>query len=345
PSDLRQEQRDALVDQLEWWYSRDASAAIHGAAGWLLRKWGESALVKRVDETPSSYHPSREWFTLAIQAGRQRFFQTYIVIPAGEYDIGSPEHEPARKSDEARHRVRIPQAFAILDREITRAEVEAFDPAFRTWHVSHAPTPQHAFAGPNWYESVRFCRWMTQRADLTEDDQAYSDPDELNRRGYEREASRLSSHNPRHWPVDLTKPGFRLPIEAEWEVAARAGTNTPYSFGADVGLLHHYGWYGDRGGQRAQLPKQLRPNAWGLFDTMGNLGELCHDCYDVYRLGLTFPAPPGLATGESGSHRLFRGGNWTTPASSCRTAWRLGLFPHGRHTMVGIRLAFTLTQR
>ena len=93
-ADFPEGQRDAAVTQLANWYGEDPSSTIHGASGWLLRHWQQTDVARKVDETPLAYSPQREWFTLAIPGGDQTFFQTYVVIPPGEYEIGSPGNEP-----------------------------------------------------------------------------------------------------------------------------------------------------------------------------------------------------------------------------------------------------------
>ena len=114
--------------------------------------------------------------------------------------------------------------------------------------------------------------------------------------------------------------GYRLPTEAEWEYACRAGTTTPYYYGGDPGKLNAYAWFVDNAAKKTHPVAQKKANPWGLFDMMGNVAEWCNDNYakDAYR---TSPAsnPHGPAQGKL---YVLRGGNWTTTAERLRSSAR-----------------------
>ena len=132
----RQEQKRLVADLADW-YRNDPSSAIHGATGWLLRKWGQHEIASKVDHTPVPYSPDREWYTLEIEtnvngAGLHTFYMTFVVIPEGNYEIGSPSDELERFSYETRHEVHITRAYALLDREVNWAEFASFDERLAT---------------------------------------------------------------------------------------------------------------------------------------------------------------------------------------------------------------------
>jgi formylglycine-generating enzyme required for sulfatase activity len=127
---------------------------------------------------------------------------------------------------------------------------------------------------------------------------------------------------------------YRLPTEAEWEYAARAGTTTAYSFGNDKSQLSQYAWYGDTSGNQTHPVGKLKPNAWGLYDMHGNVWEWVQDWYGPYTAGAAVE-PAGLS---SGSRRVVRGGSWDSGASYCRSAYRLYAAPGYRGGGLGFRL-------
>jgi len=119
--------------------------------------------------------------------------------------------------------------------------------------------------------------------------------------------------------------GYRLPTEAEWEYACRAGTTSAYGFGDDPRLLAEYAWFADNANKQTHPVGTKKPNAWGLFDMHGNVAEWCNDVYDAAYYGAS---PAKNPTGpERGERYVLRGGAWDSRAGSCRCAYRVGEAP------------------
>lgn len=133
---------------------------------------------------------------------------------------------------------------------------------------------------------------------------------------------------------------YRLPTEAEWEYAARAGSTGKYCFGDEEWELGEYAWYGENWGSGKTYPVgQKKPNAWGLYDMHGNVWEWCQDWYgDEYYSSSPGTDPKGPA---SGSARVYRGGGWNAVAVHCRSACRGGYSPGNRFCDLGFRLVTT----
>ena len=124
---------------------------------------------------------------------------------------------------------------------------------------------------------------------------------------------------------------YRLPTEAEWEYACRAGTTTKYSFGDDESKLGDYGWFSENSGTKTHPVGGKKPNAWGLYDMYGNVWEWCQDWHGDYPSGAV--TDPAGAT--SGSDRVDRGGCWYNSAGFCRSAARGWGIPSFRYSSYG----------
>ncbi|MCY2986701.1 MAG: formylglycine-generating enzyme family protein, partial [Planctomycetota bacterium] len=133
----------------------------------------------------------------------------------------------------------------------------------------------------------------------------------------------------------------RLPTEAEWEYACRAGTTTQYSFGDDEKMLGEYGWFDQNSGGQTQPVGAKNPNPWGLHDVHGNVWEWCQDWFSEKYYGQS----PGVdPTGPlEGSFRVYRGGGWHDSAGFCRSAYRGRFWPSDRGGDLGFRVARSLS--
>ena len=133
---------------------------------------------------------------------------------------------------------------------------------------------------------------------------------------------------------EKTRQAVRLPTEAEWEYACRAGTTTQFCFGDDDSALGDYAWYEVNSGDTTHPVGQKKPNAWGLYDMHGNVWEWCADWYDDYpKAPVTDPQGP-----PSGTYRVLRAGAWVSLPSSCRSANRNFYAPIARTNYYGFRV-------
>ena len=357
-------ERDSLLKELENWYANDPSSAIHGAAGWLLRLWGQNDVVQRVDQKPLMYSPDREWFTLEIRRASRlitpneskpssqpvssSLYLTFVVFPAAVYEIGcGPGEIDLYDSNDVttKYRVEIKRPFAILDREITFDELgavgdfdkEYFEDANDIVHKRKYDPSTAAVIVP-WYDCVKFCRALTVCFGLNDVDQAYPDADTMADQEFNSEKVANAQED---WPITLDRTGFRLTTETEWEVACRSGASTLYSFGSDPELLDRYAWYGGNAEPRPLLPKLLRPNLRGLFDMHGNVHEWCSDWFGT--IDQTQLPQTDIAGPMTGHYRVFRGGSTNFfSAIGCRSGNRNRQSPGTGGGFLGMRIALTL---
>jgi formylglycine-generating enzyme required for sulfatase activity len=136
---------------------------------------------------------------------------------------------------------------------------------------------------------------------------------------------------------DKTGKNYRLPSEAEWEYAARGGSQTAYSFGDDEKELHIYAWYDKNSGMQSQPVGEKLPNAFGLHDMHGNISEFVHDCWNDNYVGA--PINGNAWKVEGCTHRVHRGGFWNRTEYGVRAADRSFIYSADSFSFVGFRVA------
>ncbi|MEY2724961.1 MAG: Serine/threonine-protein kinase pkn1 [Planctomycetota bacterium] len=225
-----------------------------------------------------------------------------VLIPAGEFLMGSPEGETGRSSDEGpQHRVRISKPFYLGETEVTQEQFRAV--------MNTEPWKGETYAQENGRNAASYI--------------SHEDATEFCRRLSQREGKT-----------------YRLPREAEWEYACRGGTTTRFHFGDDESRLGEYAWFDGNaesvGEEYAHAVQQKKPNPFGLYDMHGNVWEWCADWYDSEY----YASSPGTdPTGpSSGSSRVLRGGSWYSVPNSVRCASRFVDTPDSRYSFNGFRV-------
>ena len=216
-----------------------------------------------------------------------------VLIPAGEFMMGSPVGEKGRRRDEHLRRVRLTQPFYLQTMEVTQGQWESVMETKPWSGVEYVKEgPDYAASYVSWNGAQDFCR-------------------------------RLSEMDGR---------SYRLPTEAEWEYACRAGSTTRYHFGDAPSRLGEYAWVGDYTHQAGErYPHQValkKPNAFGLYDMHGNQWEWVQDWYgDMLHGSSSATDPTGWPSGHT---RVVKGGSWFESAEHSRSANRSGLDPSNR---------------
>lgn len=254
----------------------------------------------------------------------------YVLIPAGLFKMGSPSSEAGRFEDETQHDVEITRSFFLKETEVTQAEWKALmgnNPSRFSSCGGNCPVEK-----ASWYDALAYCNALSKEEGLstcydlskctgTPGTEGYTCPDNLD--------------------FDLSCTGYRLPTEAEWEYAYRAGTTTAFynggisnTEGKDANL-ETIGWYDKNSDSSTHPAKGKAPNALGLYDMSGNIYEWTWDQYGDYPS--TRQRDPKGAS--SGSFRVLRGGSWYDVARVARAAIRYVVSPDYRVRIVGFRPA------
>ncbi|MEZ5323837.1 MAG: SUMF1/EgtB/PvdO family nonheme iron enzyme [Verrucomicrobiales bacterium] len=218
-----------------------------------------------------------------------------VLLPGGTFTMGNAGGDP---DEQPEHEVTI--SPIVIDKfEVTHAQFDA----------AQLPNPSKWKDNPR--KPVNQVRWRDAKQ-------------------YCNERSLMEKLTPCYdeavpgWPCDFSANGYRLPTEAEWEYAAKSGTNKPYDFG-DAGKLPQYAIFTDNSNQQTAPVGSTKPNGWGIFDLYGNVSEWCHDVFDPgYYANSPSKNPIGPEPSEANPKRVVRGGSWKATANMCRNTFRQG---------------------
>jgi formylglycine-generating enzyme required for sulfatase activity len=209
-----------------------------------------------------------------------------ILLPGGRFTMGDENEIDAKP-----HQV-VVSSFYIDKYLVTQAEYQKVmgkNPS--RWKAGTNPVEQ-----VRWSDAVRYCNARSRLEGLQ------------------------PCYDLQKWECNFNANGYRLPTEAEWEYACRAGTKTAFFFGDSPSKLTSFAWFDKNSGGKPQPVGQKRPNPWGLYDMHGNVWEWCNDFYKVdYYQESPEDNPKGPKTGET---KVVRGGAWKFSDQSCRSGYR-----------------------
>lgn len=245
-----------------------------------------------------------------------------VLIPAGKFTMGSPKDEKDRGTDEEQHEVEITKPFYLGVYTVTQAEYEKVMGKNPSWFsvtgggkdtVQGLDTSRFPVENVSWDDAVEFCKKLSEVPE-------------------EKKAGRA----------------YRLPTEAEWEYACRAGTTTPFHYGKTLSSKQanfngNVPYGGAAKGPYLGKPTTVgsyEPNAFRLYDMHGNVWQWCQDWYTEKPLGGKDPVVTRRA-----SYRLFRGGGWSDFGEGCRSAYRFSREPDDRNDDLGFRVAAVQSDR
>ena len=213
-----------------------------------------------------------------------------VLIPAGTFLMGDANGRP---NEAPADEVKL-DAFLMDIHEVTQADFARYNLP----NPSHFKGPQLPVEQVTWPQAAIFCNARSRSEGLE------------------------PCYNEDTAECNFAATGYRLPTEAEWEYACRAGRKTAYSFGADPAQLGRFAWFKENANKKTHPVGQKQPNEWGLHDMHGNVSEWCNDIFDESYYG---KAPPDNPKGPAeGKQYVLRGGSWASSADANRSAYRMG---------------------
>jgi formylglycine-generating enzyme required for sulfatase activity len=343
-----EELRKRLVRTLLRWYRTDSDPGIHSAIDWLLRHGKDGPVARPLDWKQAKELEKIDSDLAARGRARRNWYvnsqgQTLAVVDARKpFLMGSPGDEAGHEDHEKQYWRLIGRRFVLGTKLVTVAQFKRFLKAHpeieHTYPSKYSPEDEGPIINVTWFEAAQYCRWLSDQEGFGKNDRVYPPVKEIEKC--------KDGVTPLKMPADyLKRKGYRLPTEAEWEFACRAGARTSCYFGSALELLPRYSWFLGNNANRTWPVGQKRPNDLGLFDMHGNVWNWCQDRYEEYPAG-TRDRP---ARDEEDSrpiverfNRVLRGSSFTYHPTGARASYRFVRRPGNRIYSAGLRVASTL---
>lgn len=340
PESLPAQPRQSAITMAAALYENDADPGVHSAAELLLHRWKAADALRDLHEQHSVPRQSSKpgWYV-------DRHSHTMVVIPGPvTFEMGpQPDETGHYEHDERLHLERIGRRFAIASKEVTVEQFLRYDPN-HAWDANYTFQPNGPMNNVSWYDAAKYCRWLSEQEGIPEDQMCYPPMPEI------KPGMRLAEGH-------LSRTGYRLTTEAEWEYVCRAGAVTSRFFGDSEELLDEYAWtfansqlHGpDRidSQYRARAVASRMPNGLGMFDILGNVWEWCQEGYrdyTVYDDGRPTDDVEDLAVvAEDKQARVMRGGSFLYQPRDAKAAYRDSHRPATRVSYLGFRVAKTIS--
>jgi serine/threonine protein kinase/formylglycine-generating enzyme required for sulfatase activity len=306
-SQLTEQQLNKLLDRL---LQQGQDLSERSAAEWILRRRGREERIREANSNLAMFKcpdaaalGGRDWWV-----NSQNQVMAIIRGPV-EFTMGSPDNEPGHEEVEKQFQSKIDHSFGLGAHEVTMEQYQRFKPNAE-FAIDIANSPRCPANKVSLVDAMQYCRWLSEQEGIADNQMCYPPQASI-----DVQSLALSDEQ-------LSKTGYRLPTEAEWEYACRARSESPWFFGDNEQDLPRFAWVA-LNSKSLKPVGELLPNQWGLFDTMGNVAEWCH----------SRRTPQSIA---------LRGGSYQLAAGKVRSARFTTQSPTG-YSFIGFRIARTVT--
>ena len=332
--DLPPERRKQCLQEVRKRLAQASSAGIRSAAEWCLSRWNQRAMIaaEKGQKTASPDPHAKVYVDLNGQT-MHVFDRKDSQLP---FLMGCPLSEAGAFWEDRFHCKRIPRTFAMSSTEVTIEHFRAFlkaKPSI-TYLGDRIGAGNIPATKTTWFLVALYCNWLSELHGIPESEWCF----QVNYINDEAPKIHLS-------PDYLTKTGYRLPSEAEWEFCCRGETETAYPFGETNDRLRHFAWYDANSNGHVHPVGLLMPNRFGMFDMLGNVHEWCmerHESDLTRNRSFVNTDHEDQYLVERSTFRLIRGGSFNSQALSARSGSRQPLHGYKRRSTQGFRVARTL---
>ena len=327
-----------IIEQCREIYQTHADNGMRSAARWLLTKWEKQDMVRQVDQSLSGNNAAEDKNWYVTPSG----INMVILDHPDPFWIGTSGIEQQRSSRES-------MRWRVIDRRFAMSTIEVTNQLYNQFLAEHPEIPRTSklfrtsddgvAIGVRFYDAANFCNWLSERDGIPEDQWCFVP----NEQGRYLSGMKLADDY-------LHRTGYRMPTEAEWEYVCRAGTAAPTYFGYTTELFDEYSWYAENSDDRSWPAALKKPNDFGCFDMLGNVGEHCMDFRPTYQANWGLKPNPDREDRrhllvENNEDRKLRGGCYQDRDAFIRIGFRDNQVTQFSSSRNGFRIARTLPDK